>query len=581
MAISEYERRAREAATWRQQAGRSGIEDMNTASVYSNAAGGRSSRAFYEATRDPVISQPSSDSSDSEDKDNDIRTEDRVREIASNRRTGYPKSEEKGSSVITGHTVGQDNVTGETIINDGQGNNIQGPSDNQPKPMKKATANRDNVEQGSRDLNIQNHNRRVESGGKSKAGGKVEKSGGLTKGKSSTDEMDPCKPGQTSPGDDTENEQDEENSGGLGTADTPDPPPSPTDPLAIDPNRNLETSTSSSDDGGGSGGGSSTTWNDPPSPPPGDNSGYTPPPDNPDNPGNGGDDNSTPPQGCGGSDDDCQWYNVSSSDDPCPTGTSSRGFAELSDGNVMKLCCGDNRPTGDGCPNDPTSAGWECRNGGCKQVPGGGIYATLSECQDNCGSDESDNVDPNPIQRYACISGECTQQNDGPFENIEDCISSGCELPPLDQSGTYTVKAETSGSCLNEPNSCSRKANDNFFFGLYECGEKCPEDSNFNCTPGTVAGSSKSVSKEINGPIDKFRVDMDAEEDETFGNPTGDILCRAKLVAVFPDGSTTGIITECGSFSISDYGDKQTAIQHCLDKSLGIGWFSISVDPPA
>lgn len=517
-----------------------------------------------------------------DDDDDDTWSTSRSIEIASNRKTGYPKSPNKGTSVTTGHTVGQDNVTGETIINDGQGSNIQGMGDKEPKPMRKASANRDNVEQGSRDLNIQNTNQSVESGGKSKAGGKVSKSGGLTKGEPSTDEMDPCKPGQTTPGQETENDNDTDNGGGLGAADTPDPPANPTDPLAIDTERFGQTNTEGSGGDGGGGGGSSTTWHDPPPSSSPDNSSYTPP-SNPDNPDEGGKDNDTPPEGCGGAEDDCQWYNVSSSDDPCPNGTSSKGFANLGDGEKMKLCCGDNRPPGDGCPNDPTEAGWECVDGECNLIPGGGIYATISECEENCGSqgDDSDPTDPEPIQRYACVSGECVQQDDGPFESFTACKNSGCDLPPLDENGTYTVTAQTTGNCLGEPNTCKRKVSNNYYFALYECGEECPQDSPYHCTPGSIAGDVKEVEKSINGPIDKFNVVMNASEDEVLGNGTGDMYCSATLVAVFPDGSTTNIISECGSFPISDHGDKAAAISYCENKGIGIGYFSPQVDPPS
>ena len=137
-----------------------------------------------------------------------------------------------------------------------------------------------------------------------------------------------------------------------------------------------------------------------------------------------------PGEGCT-SESDCQWYNSNESDavsgSGCPAGTQSRGFAQLSDGSFKVLCCGPDRPAGDGCPDDPTTYGYQCVNGRCELVPNG-LYATISECE----ASGCDQEEPPVAIRYNCSGTECIEAVDGQFASLAECESSGCrEQQPI------------------------------------------------------------------------------------------------------------------------------------------------------
>lgn len=502
--------------------------------------------------------------------------------IAEGRFFGYPKSKPKGDSITTGYTVGQDNVTGKPIISDGGGSTIKGQSGTDPKPMKKATARRDNVSRGGRDVTIDTTNISMSSGGRDKPGVKSKKKGGLTPGLAKDDTIDPCKPGQDNIGDENVETEPEDGDGGLGRANTPEPPLNPTiDPFGgIDGPRLGGTNTSGSGGSGGGSGGSSTTWNDPP--PSDDGDGNDPETlRNPGSPDNGGPDpaSNNPPRGCS-PDDDCQWYNGTG----CPTGTSSRGSAELGDGSKMELCCGSDRPPGDGCPDDETSAGYECRDRECHRVPGGGIYSTLDECEQDCGSQGDDKeLPPLGTTRWECVDGSCVEAEDGPFESKSDCLQTGCEMPDLSQNKTYQVTATEPGDCGGFEKSCGNTFISNcvrsggFLFGPATCGYVCGSgevwDGTTSCTfcndndekvliEGKVIGSGtpQQVTKNVNGPIDRFEVQTshDGEDND----------CSIRLVAILENGSTVGIASVCGSTNDGT---------ECANSNKGIGYFSPQV----
>lgn len=122
----------------------------------------------------------------------------------------------------------------------------------------------------------------------------------------------------------------------------------------------------------------------------------------------------SPGEGCR-PDDDCQWYNSSgSSSSACPSGTTYKGFAELSDGSFKVLCCGESRPAGDGCPEE-VAYGWQCINGSCELLPAG-LYATQAECEQQCGQDE-------PCLDWAIEGGQCTNVGcgNGAYGSQEEC----------------------------------------------------------------------------------------------------------------------------------------------------------------
>ena len=134
-------------------------------------------------------------------------------------------------------------------------------------------------------------------------------------------------------------------------------------------------------------------WPDPPSPPPDpdpDPPAPQPQPDNSNSP-QGSNQPSRPSSGCdsGGNQ---QWFKGSS----CPPGTSSRGFANLADGETWTLCEGPPgaTPSGDGCPTEPEQYGYSPINGECQLVPNG-LYGSKSEC-DQAQQDQQNPQDPPP-----------------------------------------------------------------------------------------------------------------------------------------------------------------------------------------
>lgn len=518
-----------------------------------------------------------------------------VNRIADNRIIGYPKSEPQGNDNITGFVVGQDNITGDSIVSDGKGNIFKGPdSRDVVKPLTKATAKRDEISKGSRDVTIDSTEVTISSGGGDPDN--PSRTTGLTPGPSKDDQIDPCKPGQNQVGNDelNDNENPDEGGGELGRADIPEPPPNPTlDPFGgIDGPRLGATNTSSSSSGGSSRNRDSTIFNPPP-----EDSDDDDEPQRRRNPGTGGSPqpdppSNNPPTGCS-TDDDCQWYNGND----CPTGTSSRGRAELSDGSEMKLCCGSDRPPGDGCPDDETSAGYECRDNTCVRVPGGGIYATIEDCEDSgCGDNEDPNdpddptnpTNPDNQTRYDCIDGECVESEGGEFESLTECQNGGCDFPPLDEENTtykveYIVPADCNGfdtTCGNTWSSpCG--ASGGFYYPPYPCGYTCGDgelwDNVTGCTEcvngekqlleGKVKNTYKEGSKNVDGPIDRFETESSYDSDDND--------CILRLYAIHPDGSSTGIASICGSPSGNSTEEKQSKCEDTGNK--GSGYFSINV----
>jgi len=151
----------------------------------------------------------------------------------------------------------------------------------------------------------------------------------------------------------------------------------------------------------------------PPPVPPGPNA--PEPPETPDPP-------PETPEGCS-TESDCQWYNSGDGEDTsCPAGTTYKGFAQLNSG-FKVLCCGPDRPVGDGCPEDPSTYGYQCVNGTCEVVPNG-LYSTRAECESaGCGQDTPELPDPDP--RYSCLNGSCVENSKGEFESLSAC-ESGC-----------------------------------------------------------------------------------------------------------------------------------------------------------
>jgi hypothetical protein len=126
----------------------------------------------------------------------------------------------------------------------------------------------------------------------------------------------------------------------------------------------------------------------------------------------------SPSEGCY-PESDCQWYNAPSGNPlNCPSGTTYKGFAELPGiGNFMVLCCGEERPAGDGCPDDPVAYGWQCVNGTCEQLPAG-LYATKAECETNCNQEPCGNA-------WASEGGTCTFVGcgQGEYGTEDECIA--------------------------------------------------------------------------------------------------------------------------------------------------------------
>lgn len=144
---------------------------------------------------------------------------------------------------------------------------------------------------------------------------------------------------------------------------------------------------------------------------------------------------------------DCQWYDAISLDQPCPYGTTKQGATEITPGVFMILCCGEERPVGDGCPVDSSQLGWTCTNGTCTQTQGG-QFATEEEClasgclkqtwtctQNGCvevfdGSGEFDSLEECQLQcsglGWDCVNGTCQQVSGGRFATQALCEASGC-----------------------------------------------------------------------------------------------------------------------------------------------------------
>jgi hypothetical protein len=290
---------------------------------------------------------------------------------------GYPKSKEDGNSTVIGYVVGQDNLTGKTIASDGNGSLIKGDLSQSPKVLHRVIVNRNKSKDGSR---------RVSMTGSRKVTFQTVASL-VTQGAVGQSEIDICRSASSS---------------GGGAPNPPEDPPEPDPP--------------------------------PPEPPSGPNQ----PTPNPE------EDESQPPgEGCE-PESDCQWYNASESGategSGCPPGTTSRGFAQLPDGSYKVLCCGPDRPAGDGCPEDPTTYGYQCVNGTCELVPNG-LFASASECESGCNQDEP----PGPAMRYTCAGIQCIADPNGEYGSLEAC-QDGCK----DGTQTWNPPAAGVGPCEPE-----------------------------------------------------------------------------------------------------------------------------------
>jgi hypothetical protein len=175
-------------------------------------------------------------------------------------------------------------------------------------------------------------------------------------------------------------------------------------------NKQSQSSLDNCDDQGG---GSGQPPNEPeepeePEPPPEPNAPEPNDPEEPDEP------PEEPGEGCS-PESDCQWYNSPNGDSSnCPAGTTYKGFAELAGGKFKVLCCGEERPAGDGCPEDPEIYGWQCINGTCEQLPAG-LYATKAECEETCNQDEN-------CLPWACENDTCTNVGcGGQYSTLEEC----------------------------------------------------------------------------------------------------------------------------------------------------------------
>lgn len=148
-------------------------------------------------------------------------------------------------------------------------------------------------------------------------------------------------------------------------------------------------------------------------------------------------------EGCS-PEDECQWYYAPSIDAACPAGTIKKSGIELSTGEFMILCCGPDRPVGDGCPDD--EVGWECVDGTCTLVTGG-RWATQEECEQNCTSitwtctpdgcvsvtdgsgefaTEAECLQQCSAQGWECVGGACQQIEGGRYATRTECENSGC-----------------------------------------------------------------------------------------------------------------------------------------------------------
>lgn len=334
----------------------------------------------------------------------------RLQSLANQRQeAGYPKSQEDGNSTTIGYIVGQDNLTGQTLASDGNGSVLKGQLDEQPKALQQVVVSRNKSSQGSRQVSMS---------GSRKVSFQVE-TPRLTQGNVGQAEIDQCKSA---------------GSGGGGSPQPPQPPQPPEPPE--DPPEPDEP---------------------PPAPPGGPNQ----PEPNPE------EDESQPPgEGCT-PESDCQWYNTNEAGategSGCPAGTTSRGFAQLAENVYKVLCCGPDRPTGDGCPEDPTTYGYQCVNGTCELVPNG-LFASASECEQGCNQDE----DPEPAMRYTCAGIQCIEAADGEYASLAEC-QGGCQdgtetwnpppsgvgpcTPVLGLDGQYT----TQGECYEASGQCAER----------------------------------------------------------------------------------------------------------------------------
>lgn len=138
-----------------------------------------------------------------------------------------------------------------------------------------------------------------------------------------------------------------------------------------------------------------------------------------------------------------QYYYVDSIDAPCPLGMIKYGYAELPNGDIMIQCKSPAPPPSDGVPSDPTAWGYDCsscgtcipvqggryptleicQQSGCKPVTykctptgcvpvydGSGNFTTLAACENSCSA-----------VPYDCVDGNCVQTLDGKYATLEDC----------------------------------------------------------------------------------------------------------------------------------------------------------------
>lgn len=139
------------------------------------------------------------------------------------------------------------------------------------------------------------------------------------------------------------------------------------------------------------------------------------------------------------------WYASDHPTQGCPTGSRYQGTFTKQDGSYLLLCSGSNLPPGEECPEEPR---WACVGGECIEQDGG-IYASQAECEASgceepvlgwdCVEGFCREVDGGTyatqlecesicVQRWDCISGVCTQVgSEGQFDTLAECQASGCE----------------------------------------------------------------------------------------------------------------------------------------------------------
>lgn len=313
------------------------------------------------------------------------------------------KASKEPQDLVDGYVVGQDNTTGQAIVTDGA-TRLKGEAENEVRIFKFATFERAESVAGGRLGKV-----RVSPSTSSKIGSK-----GLTQKSQPSRNVDGCQSGGVG-GDSTDPARPDIPEAQLPseppTEPEPDPPPETIGAIAGASPQNPELSPTPEDT----------------------------------------------PTGCT-TVSDCQWLDAISLDQPCPYGTTKNGATEITAGVFMILCCGEDRPVGDGCPVDSSQLGWTCVNGTCQQTQGG-QFATQEEClasgclkqtwtctPNGCveifnGSGEFSSLEECQQQcaglGWDCIGGFCQQVSGGRFNTQAECQASGCGAGSADPDTNY------------------------------------------------------------------------------------------------------------------------------------------------